>query len=510
MRIAVVTPEVVPFSKTGGLADVAGSLPRVFAEQGHQVAVFSPCYRAVMESGKYISFTHVEFPVKIGERIAVARLFRKRRAGVDYYFIENREFFDRDQLYGTPAGDYPDNLERFIFFCRAALEAMIQLELVPEIIHCHDWQAGLVPLYLRELYARSPALSQARTAFTIHNLGYQGKFPGKLYPWLGLPWEYFTAQGLEFYGQISLLKAGLVHSDLLTTVSPTYAQEIQTPKFGFGLDGVLRARAAGLHGIVNGIDGTVWNPATDKALAQGYDARDRSGKAEAKQALMRELKLAGPDRPLLGMIARLSAQKGLELLMAVADRIVALGANLAVLGTGEEKYHKGLAGLQAKLPGQVSSILKFDEPLAHRIYAGADLFLVPSQYEPCGLSQMIALRYGTVPIGFRTGGLADTIVDPRDDAGRANGFLFNEYTPAAFLERIGEALKVWTDREIWDKLVTSGMEQDYSWRSSARQYLELFRQALERGPTETASRGTGEQPGQTRLDASAAAQPRPD
>jgi starch synthase len=479
MRVGIVASEVAPFSKTGGLADVTGSLPRALARLGVEVALFSPLYRAVMETGRQIALTDIEIPVKVGERIVNARLGRKKLGGVQFYFIDNREFFDRDQLYGTMEGDYPDNCERFVFFNQAVLEAMVRLDFRPDIIHCHDWQAALMPLYLKEYYPRSPVLGQARTVFTIHNLGYQGRFPGALYPLLGLPWEYFTPSGLEFYGQINFLKAGLSFGRVLTTVSPTYAREIQTSDLGFGLDGVLKTRSRDLYGVLNGIDESVWNPASDKQLSLKYSAANARGrKTEIKRALLTDLGLSGDERPLLALIARLSEQKGLELLVSSAAEIVKLGANLVVLGTGEEHYHELLTRLKQELAGNFALRLKFDEALAHRIYAGADVMLIPSRYEPCGLSQMIAMRYGTVPLAYCTGGLADTILDIDDNPESGNGFLFTEYTPAAFLAKVRRALAACDDARLWDDLIQRGMKTDHSWGASAARYVELYESAV--------------------------------
>ena len=473
MKIVLVASEVAPFSKTGGLGDVTGSLPGAFARAGHEVSVFSPAYRGI-KAGRALA----SLPVKVGERVETAQVFRKKQAGVSFYFIGNQPFFDRDFLYGTAQGDYPDNLERFLFFDRAVLQALIQLGLEPDIIHCHDWQTGLIPAYLREVYPRSE-LGRARTVFTIHNLGYQGRFPGRLFPLLGLPPEYFAMSGLEFYGDINLLKAGLVYSDRLTTVSPSYAREIQTPEFGFGLEGVLDSRAKDLTGIVNGIDAEIWDPLADQALApDNFDASTIARRANVKTRLCRELKFADPDLPLLSFIGRLSQQKGVELLVGLGQQASKLGVNLAVLGTGEEKYHLLLDKLARQFPDHIGLMLKFDDALARRLYAGSDIFLMPSRYEPCGLGQMISFRYGAVPLAYRTGGLADTITDWDRDPQHGDGFLFEDYTARAFLSRIAEALEAYSDRSAWSRIVGNGLKLDFSWTSSAAKYLALFQELL--------------------------------
>jgi starch synthase len=473
MKIVLVASEVAPFSKTGGLGDVAGSLPEAFARGGHEVSVFSPAYRGI-KPGRALA----SLPVKVGERVETAQVFRKSRAGVTLYFIGNQPFFDRDFLYGAPEGDYPDNLERFVFFDRAVLEALTQLGAQPDIIHCHDWQTGLIPAYLREAYARS-SLARARTVFTIHNLGYQGRFPGRLFTLLGLPQEYFTMTGLEFYGDVNLLKAGLAYSDRLTTVSPNYAREIRTPDFGFGLEGVLDFRAKDLTGIVNGIDTGIWDPLTDPALAPGnFDAATIAKRANVKTRLCRELRFADPCLPLLSFIGRLSQQKGVELLVALGQQAARLGVNLAVLGLGEEKYHRLLDKLARQFPGRIALTLKFDDVLARRLYAGSDIFLMPSRYEPCGLGQLIAFRYGAVPLAYRTGGLADTIIDCDRDPQHGDGFLFEDYTAGALLSRIAEALEAYRDKTGWSRIVDNGLKLDFSWTSSAAKYLALFQELL--------------------------------
>jgi starch synthase len=483
MRIAVIASEVRPFAVTGGLADVIGSLPGVWAKAGHRVVVVVPGYRCVRDSGMTIRSVPGEFPVKVGERVLLCRLSRKRHLGVEHLFLENPELFDRDGLYGTSDGDFPDNLERFSFMARAGLEALAARGFAPDVISCHDWQTGLVPAYRRELFGTHPLLGRARTVFTIHNLGYQGRFPGDRFVRLGLPAHYLSIAGLEYYGDINLLKAGLVTSELITTVSPTYAREIRTGGFGMGLDGVLRQREPDLHGILNGIDYRSWDPGRDEALTRNYSASDPGPRRENRQALARELGLARPDAPLFGMVARLSRQKGLGLVGAVVPDLVEAGANLVILGTGEPEYHRILTGLAERHAGQVSVNLRFDDRLARRIYGGADVFLMPSEYEPCGLGQLIAFRYGAVPIGFRTGGLADTIIDVAADPARGNGFLFGEFTPAAFRARIRHALELLRNETAWGELVRRGMSADFSWGGSAQRYVELFETLLGRPQT---------------------------
>jgi len=476
MKIVLVASEVAPFSKTGGLADVTGALPKALFRSGHEVMVFSPAYRGV-KAGRALA----SLSVNVGERVETARLFCRKQDDITFYFIGNPGFFDRDGLYGTTQGDYPDNLERFLFFDRAVLQALTHFGLEPDIIHCHDWQTGLVPVYVREL-RKQGTRRRTRTVFTIHNLGYQGRFPGPSFPLTGLSASYFGIEGLEFYGEVNLLKAGLVHADRLTTVSPTYAREIQTPELGFGLDGVLRHRAGDLAGILNGIDTQVWNPMTDKALnPDNYGCESLGGKRRVKVRVAREFGLDASSRPLLAFIGRLSGQKGIELVCAVAERIIELGADLAVLGTGEEVYHRQLQELAGRFPGRVGLALKFDDQLARRLYAGSDILLMPSRYEPCGLGQLIAFRYGSVPVAYRTGGLTDTVVDCEADPENGNGFLFQDYTAAAFSATIATALQKLADEASWKRIVARGMSRDDSWSASAARYVVLYEGLLKNG-----------------------------
>jgi starch synthase len=473
MKIVLVASEVAPFSKTGGLADVTGALPKALARAGHEVTVFSPAYRGV-KAGRALA----RFEVRVGERSEMAQLCRRKKDGVTFYFVGNAGFFDRDCLYGTAQGDYPDNLERFVFFDRAVLQALVHLKSEPDVIHCHDWQTGLVPVYQRELRAQG-GLTKTRTVFTIHNLGYQGRFPGASFPATGLPSSCFGVEGIEFYGDVNLLKAGLVFSDQLTTVSPTYAREIQTAELGFGLEGVLQKRARDLTGIVNGIDTEVWDPMTDKTLSpDNYDRESPDAKRRVKARVTREFGLDGTNRPLLAFIGRLSGQKGIELVCGAAERMVELGANLAVLGTGEEVYHRQLQELAGRFPRRVGLALKFDDRLARRLYAGSDILLMPSRYEPCGLGQLIAFRYGSVPVAHRTGGLADTVADCSEDAGVGNGFLFQDYTTAAFSATIATALQEFGDATGWKRIVARGMSRDDSWSASADRYVMLYQELL--------------------------------
>lgn len=452
MKIALVASEAVPYAKTGGLADVTGALSVYLRRLGLETTLYLPRYRGI--EAKYV--TEIEIPFGPAPKVKV---FRRDNA----VFIDHPAFYDRDGLYGTSAGDYPDNLERFTAFNRA-VEYLIQRDPV-DIVHCHDWQAGLLPLYLKH-----DGLA-VKTVFTVHNLGYQGRFPAGRYQLLGLPSDYFTPDGLEFFGDMNFLKSGIVYSDALTTVSDTYSREIQTPELGCGLDGVVRRRRGHLYGITNGIDYALWNPATDAALERPY--QDFAGKARNKRALVQECNI-DYTRPLIGMVSRIAGQKGFDILADVFDEIIRMGYCFVLLGFGEESYMSKFKEYEQIYNTQVSVTLKFDDRQARRIYAGSDFFLMPSLYEPCGLGQLIGLRYGAIPVVRRTGGLADTVqeFDPGTMAG--NGFLFDDYSGPALLQALERAVHVYGQPELFTALTEAGMRGDYSWDRSAIKYWDLY------------------------------------
>jgi len=466
MTVVHVASEVAPFSKTGGLADVAGSLPRALAGPKRRVIVVSPWYR--MTAAHHDAPELLDFELESAGMTERVELRELETDDVRHLFIDVPRLFDRDGLYGGPDGDYEDNAERFALFCRAALEALDRLRIGPDVIHCHDWQTGPVPLLL----ASRP--DRPRTVFTIHNLGYQGVFPPGMLYLLGIEPNDPLARHVEYHGNISLLKAGLALADRLTTVSPTYAREILTPELGFGMDGVLRGRKEILSGILNGIDTGYWNPETDEHLPACYSAGDPGAKSECKAALLEELGLDGPDRPLYGTVTRLAGQKGIDLIVDRAQELVDGDANLAVLGTGEPQYHTALSELAARCPGRVSANLQFNEPLAHRIYAGTDFFLMPSRYEPCGLGQMISLRYGSLPVAARTGGLADTVFDIDADRDRGNGLLFERDSGPGFQDALARSLRLFGDRKRLEAARERGMRTDFSWDARADEYARLY------------------------------------
>ncbi len=492
-RILFAASEVAGFAKTGGLADVAAALPRALARLGHYCIVMLPLYRCV-RSGKIPFYpTGHHFSIPIGNRTMPGTLWQATLpdSTVPVYFVEQPEYFERDDpahgrslyQFTLPDGrrrDYPDNCERFIFFARAVLETIHLLNYLPDILHANDWQTGLVPVYLREVYAREPGYEAIRTLFTIHNIAYQGQFWHYDMVLTGLDWRLFNYRQLEFYGQLNFLKAGIVFADGISTVSPTYAREIQTPYYGCGLEGVLTERRDRLFGIVNGIDYRSWNPATDPNLPARYDADSvTAGKPVCKSALQRRYGLPEKqEAPLLGVVARLVEQKGFDLIARAAEPLLAEGVQLVILGEGEAVYHRMIADLKNRFPDRVGVVFGFDEGLAHLVEAGADLFLMPSRYEPAGLNQLYSLRYGTVPIVRATGGLADTITDCTPESlanGTATGFSFIPYTPAALLATVQRALALYrADPGTWLKLVHNGMRQDWSWDRIARDYERLY------------------------------------
>ncbi len=478
MKILFAASEAAPFAKTGGLADVAGSLPRAIASLGHEVSVVMPRYRRV--DVRAFKLKHIaSFTVPLGtwkEHCDVLKGAMDRNVAV--YFINKDVYYDRPGLYGTAHGDYSDNAERFIFFSRAIPELCSALNLRPDIIHCNDWQTGLVPLYMKELYGKTETLKKTKTVFTVHNLGYQGLFWHWDMRLTGLGWDVFTPEGIEFWGKMNLLKAGLVSADVITTVSKTYSREIQTPEYGSGLEGVLLKRSADLYGIVNGIDYAAYDPAHDRAIGQNYTALRLAGKAACKKKLLRLVRLTDSGNPLIGMVTRLVDQKGLDILTEALPEIMSLGVGLVILGTGDPVYHRLLTDAADRYPGRMRVVLQYDDDLAKNIYAGCDLFLMPSHYEPCGLGQMIAQRYGTVPIVRRTGGLSDTVADYNPRTGRGTGFLFDDYSAEALTECLRNALEVYGSRAKWRLLMQAGMKRDFSWEHSAKEYVKLYRMAM--------------------------------
>jgi starch synthase len=478
MRILMVASEAAPYAKTGGLADVLGALPRALARLGHEVDVVIPRYRGITAGEAAGAVT-----VRMGGQVADAQIWiatDPSEARVRTIFVGHAPYFDRDYLYGTAGQDYPDNPERFAFLAFAALEWAAASSLEFDVVHAHDWQAGLAPVLLRNGYA--PArLANTPAVFTIHNLAYQGVFDASWLPRLGFGWSLMRIDALEYWGRISYLKGGLLFSRLITTVSPRYAHEIQAPEFGFGFDGILQYRADDLVGILNGIDYDQWDPSRDPYLPVPFDARNVAGKRSAKRMVLEAFGLpvdeAALTRPMVGLISRLVDQKGFDLIAEIADELPRLDASFVLLGSGDRRYEDLWLGLAARHPTRVGARIGFDEALAHRIEAGADLFLMPSRFEPCGLNQMYSLRYGTVPVVRAIGGLYDTVRNVNPRTGEGTGFSFDEYSAQALLDTLRWALDSYRDRDAWRRIQQAGMSQDFSWDASALQYVKVYERA---------------------------------
>lgn len=476
MQISFAASECVPYSKTGGLADVVGALPRALADVGHQVSVFLPKYRQTHLNNPKTLIRSVTVPFDDQYRFCSV-LDGGVQNGVQFYFIDYPPFFDREALYGTSLGDYHDNAERFMLFSRAVLEASKVLG-VPEIFHCHDWQSALIPVLLRSLYEDDPAYADVATVFTIHNIGYQGLFPPDTLPLLMLPWDLFTLTKLEFYGKVNFLKGALIYSDYITTVSRKYALEIQTSEYGFGLEGVLRSRAGVVAGILNGVDYSEWSPDKDRFAAAKYSPADLAGKELCKRDLLKEFGVDPESKlPVIGIVSRFAAQKGFDLIAQVADRIAREDTIVVALGSGDKEYEDLLRRLNKQFPQKFALKVAYDNVLAHKIEAGADMFLMPSRYEPCGLNQIYSLKYGTVPVVRATGGLDDTIENFDTTTGKGTGFKFHEYSGEALLETIQHALQVYQDKKAWKQLMKNGMAKDFSWVNSAREYVKVYERA---------------------------------
>lgn len=465
-----------PFAKTGGLGEVLGSLTSAVRKQGHDVTVFMPRYRCVdiQKFGLEVAIDY--FEVIIGNTLEATRVFLKKlENGVKVYFIEHPDYFQRDELYGTSVGDYQDNDRRFTYFQRVVLKTIEQLKLGCDVIHCHDWQTGLIPVYLKTAGSKYAPLAKARSVFTIHNLAYQGNFPPDSFPSTGLGWEFYKSDLLEFYGKFSFLKGGLVFADEVTTVSERYSREIQTKEFGCGMEGVIAARKDTVTGIVNGIDPAEWDPATDADIEAHYSASNFSKKKINKAALQKENGFAVDENvPVIGFVARLAEQKGLDILIPALEQMETMNVQFVLLGTGEEKYHRILRDLAKRHRKWFGVHILFDLKMAKRIYAGSDLMLFPSFYEPCGLGQVIGLRYGAAPVVRATGGLADTIraFDPTTLEG--NGFVFEDYTTQALVGSLGLAVATFKQEKPWKSLVKNAMESDFSWDASAKKYVQLY------------------------------------
>jgi starch synthase len=495
VKILFATTEAAPLAKTGGLGDVCGSLPVELAKLGHQPVVVMPAFRQALSSGRPVESTGTRFSIPIGRKTVAGTFLRSSLPGgkVPVYLVDQPQYYDRPELYRENGNDYKDNCERFVYFCRAALELVKSLDLGIELVHCHDWQSSLIPVYLKTELCGVPPYDAIASMLTIHNIAYQGNFWHWDMELTGIDWKYFNWRQMEFYGNLNFLKSGIAFADVLTTVSPRYAREIQEPPLGCGLEGILQHRHDDLFGIINGVDYSVWNPQSDPHLG-GHNygpANFATGKRACKALLQREVGLpAIADRPLVAMIGRLADQKGFDLVAKLIPQWAPVSnAQWVILGTGEPIYHELFSDLARRHPDKVAVHLGFSNELAHRIEAGADIFLMPSRYEPCGLNQLYSLKYGTLPVVHATGGLADTITNLTEAtlaSGRANGFSFAEYTTAALADALDRACHAYANQRVWEQLVRTGMAQDWSWSHSAREYSRLYEHTLAHRTTPTA------------------------
>ncbi len=495
LKVLFATPEAVPFAKTGGLADVAGALPKSLQALGCEIKMVMPFYRKVKSAGLPVQSLGQEVEVSLkDEKIKADIYLGHLTQNIPVYFIGREELFDRENLYGTARGDYFDNAERFIFFSKAVLNLCRSLGFSPDVIHHHEWQTGLIPAYLRSLYQNDPLFLSSATVFTIHNIAYQGLFRKEKFGLTGLPEEMYSPEGVEFWERINFMKAGIVYADVINTVSKKYSEEIQTPEYGYGLEGILKKRKESLYGIINGVDYEDWDPSHDAHLAARYDAKDASGKKQCKKDLLKEFHLPSSleEVPLLGMISRLADQKGFDLLMEISEELFALNIGFVLLGTGEQKYHDLLTQVARKYPQKAGIRIAYDDRLAHKIEAGADFFLMPSKYEPCGLNQIYSLKYGTIPVVRATGGLDDTIIPYDPAAKKGNGFRFTRYDAKEFLSVIKTAISYYDQPVHWRQLLRNAMAADFSWRKSAEAYLELYQEAMEKKRRSSELQGVGE------------------
>ena len=487
LNILFVSSEVDPFAKTGGLADVSSALPKAIKDLGHEIRIMMPRYRFIGER-KFRLHDIIrlkEIPIPVGSTSMVGNVkssfISNLKEKVQVYFLDNEAYFGREGIYQSPSTkkDYKDNDERFMFFCRGTLETLKRLGWQPDIIHCNDWQTGLIPAYLKTLYKDDPFFKSVRSVFTIHNMAYQGSFSADSFGKTGLPREVFKPEGAEAYGRFNFLKAGLYYADTITTVSEKYAQEICTSsEIGAGLNGLLHARKKDLHGIVNGIDSNLWDPSTDEFIFRKFDARSIEAKIENTRSLVTRFGLEYDEhRPVIGAISRLVDQKGFDLVLEILEDLLKLDVQFVMLASGEKDLEKKFEGIQKRHPKRMALVLGYDDELAHMIEAGSDIFLMPSKYEPCGLNQMYSMRYGTLPVVRATGGLDDTVED-HAPGGKGTGFKFEKFDSRELHRAIQRALKLFQQPDEWRKVMRNGMQRDFSWANSARKYVNLYKDLL--------------------------------
>jgi starch synthase len=478
MKIAMMSPEIVPFAKTGGLADVVGTLSIALERRGHELSLIMPAYSAVVQGGFALEATDIRLSVQVSDRQEVAEVLRARVGHhISVYFVRADRYFDREFLYGPPAGDYPDNAERFTFFSRAALELLRFLSV--DVLHCHDWQTALAIVFLKIQPERYTELRGVKSVLTAHNLGFQGIFPPADWPLLNLDRSFFTPPFLEFYGNINFIKGALLFADKITTVSPSYAREIMDTEQGFGLEGVLRERRQDVAGILNGVDYSEWSPESDPYIAKRYSGDSLTAKRSCKLALQRAVGLPQKsDLPLLGMISRFTSQKGFDLIQQILDSLMERDLQLTILGSGEPRYEESFTDASVRYRQKVAARIGFDNVLAHQIEAGTDIFLMPSLYEPCGLNQMFSLKYGTIPVVRAVGGLKDTVADYDAETGSGTGFVFAPYEPQALMGAIDRALRAYRNKRAWTALRRRAMNMDFSWDRSAEAYCGVYEELL--------------------------------
>ncbi|MFC1667342.1 glycogen synthase GlgA [Candidatus Omnitrophota bacterium] len=478
MNILFISSEVFPFAKTGGLADVLGALPEALSKKGHDCSVILPLYKCVRENSFSPKLFKEAISLEINRKKETFSLYLLKHGSASVYFIEKDEYYNRANLYGTPQGDYPDNASRFGFFAKAVIASIPHIGKF-DVMHLNDWQTGLLPLYVRIFHKENPEFKNTKFIFTIHNMAYQGLFKKDAIQALGIPKKLFIPEVIEFYGKVSFMKAGIIYSDAISTVSEGYSREILTPEFGCGMEGLLRTRKKDIYGIVNGVDYSVWNPSTDKFIIARYNEKDLRGKKDCKKDLLRGFGIEyNRERPLIGMITRLAEQKGIDLVAEGMEEILKLGIDFVLLGFGDEKYNNIFRGLAKKYSAHVGTKVDFDNVLAHKIEAGSDMFLIPSRYEPCGLNQLYSLKYATVPIVRAVGGLDDTVENFDTSTKKGNGFKFKDASSAALLKAIKDAVDVFKDKELWNTLLRNGLSCDYSWDSSAEKYEKLYTKLL--------------------------------
>jgi starch synthase len=481
VKILIASSEVHPYSKSGGLADMVGALGKSLARAGHEISLVTPLYQGIAERFPELQPTDLQFELPLGPAAVRAGVWKLQPArGLTIYFVDQPGFYQRPGLYQDANRlDYPDNAHRFIFFSKCVVYLARYLHERPELVHSHDWQTGLVPLFITDQKTRSGWANAPRTCITIHNLAYQGHFPGAHYSLTNLPPDYFHPDGAEFYGGLNCLKAGIIYADCITTVSPRYAREITTPEFGCGLDGVLRRRQGVLAGILNGVDYDEWKTVDNPYLETFYTLRDLRGKTANKLSLQQFVGLpAAANVPLFGTISRLVDQKGIDLELGALEEMLSAEMQFILLGTGEAQYERALQNLARRYPTKVAALIAFDQRQSHRVEAGADFFIMPSRFEPCGLNQMYSLRYGTIPIVRMTGGLDDSVIDPSEDPDRANGIKFSELSSRALAKAIRKALVLYSDQRLFERFRKNAMSADFSWERTAREYVKVYRKAL--------------------------------